>query len=67
MAVDKGPEAIARRLLEASHMSDLRPPFAPHVDMSPKVIVQRLREVGELFALERELRAARGRSARGKG
>jgi hypothetical protein len=50
------PEAIERRLREASRLSVLIPPFPPQIDMSPAAIERRLREVAQLYALERRLR-----------
>ena len=58
MAVDMSPEAINRRLREASRLSLLVPPFPPRVDMGPEAIGRRLREVAQLYAVERRLRAA---------
>jgi hypothetical protein len=56
MAVDMSPEAITRRLREASRLGDLRPPFPPRVDMSAAGIERRLREVAALHALAHQLR-----------
>jgi hypothetical protein len=55
--VDMSPEAVERRLREASRLSVLRLHYPPRVDMSPQEVERRLREVAQLYALERRLRA----------
>lgn len=55
MAADMSPDAIERRLCEASRLSDLRPPFRARVDMSEEAIERRLREAAALFALASRL------------
>ena len=54
--VDMSPEAVGRRLREASRLSR-EGPGPPAVDMSPAAVERRLREVSHLFAAARRLRA----------
>lgn len=56
--IDMTPEAIERRLREASRLAVLTPPFPPAIDMSADAIATRLKEAAQLWALERRLRRA---------
>jgi len=64
MKVDMSPEAIDRRLVEASALSPLDFKPLPRIDMSPDAIEARLQEWAELTVLCLELSAScRGRTS----
>jgi len=59
MPVDMSPEAVERRLREASRLSVLKLPYPPRVDMSSEGVTRRLREVAQLYALAQKLATLR--------